>query len=165
MSECYFCKIEDPNELHYDPESHHFCIICAVKLWELAQQGLEFEMRGQTITVAQKDIACEAPGPLEPQGPLRKVALTTGYGVVLEDEDALEHLFNAIVGEVISQVRGSDEFGEQGFHLVYDRCRAELYYVAGQLKQLRSDIDISFLVDEFDVQWDRIAAKISNDGE
>ena len=95
---------------------------------------------------------------------LRKVVLTTGSEVVLEDEDALEHLFNAIVGEVISQVRESDEFAEQGFQFVYDRCRAELYYVAGQLKQLRSDIDISFLVDEFDVQWDRIAAKISNDG-
>ncbi len=102
---------------------------------------------------------------VESKGLLRKVILTTGYEVVLEDEDALEHLFNAIVGEVISQVRGSDEFAEQGFQLVYDRCRAELYYVVGQLNQLRSYIDISVLVEEFNVQWDRIAAKISNDDQ
>ena len=54
QSVCYFHKVKDPNETHYDPEKHHICFICAVKLWEIAQWEIEFEVRGQIVTVGVK---------------------------------------------------------------------------------------------------------------
>jgi len=45
----------DPNETHYDARLHHICILCSVKLWEIAQQGIEFDMRDQTIVLARRE--------------------------------------------------------------------------------------------------------------
>jgi len=54
-SVCYFHCVEDGNETHYDRRIHHICLICAVKLWEIAQTGIEFTMREQIIVVCNKD--------------------------------------------------------------------------------------------------------------
>lgn len=43
--------VEDPNETPYDPEEHGICSHCAVKLWEIAQRGLSFDLRGSTAVV------------------------------------------------------------------------------------------------------------------
>ena len=48
---CYFCHVLEPNEDHYDPELHHVCLICGVKLWELARRSIEFDFRGKTVQV------------------------------------------------------------------------------------------------------------------
>lgn len=51
---CYLCTVRDPNEVHYDPEKHHVCMICGIKLWELARNGLEFDARDSTVVVGLK---------------------------------------------------------------------------------------------------------------
>ena len=52
---CYLCKVRDPNVTHYDGEAHHICLICGVKLWEVAQAGIEFDCRGQTVILDFKE--------------------------------------------------------------------------------------------------------------
>lgn len=52
---CYMCGVKDPNKVHYDPEKHHICLICGLKLWEIAKQGLEFDARDSTVVVKLKD--------------------------------------------------------------------------------------------------------------
>ena len=93
----------------------------------------------------------------------REVTLTTGYQVNLEDEAGLEHLFHAIIGEVITRLEDTDEFSQKGFGIVYDICLCELHFVAGQLYHMGSQIDIAMLIDEFAVQWDRIAKESRKD--
>ena len=49
---CYFHGVQDPNEEHYDPTKHSVCVVCCVKLWELAQNGgVEFDCRGQIVSI------------------------------------------------------------------------------------------------------------------
>lgn len=48
---CYLHGVTDPNETAYDPEYHIICAICAVKLWNIAQTGLAFDIRGDTVLV------------------------------------------------------------------------------------------------------------------
>jgi hypothetical protein len=48
---CYLHEVQDPNLDHYDTTKHHICVICAVKLWELAKAGLEFDMRDSIVQV------------------------------------------------------------------------------------------------------------------
>ena len=49
---CYFHGVQDPNEERYDPAKHSVCVVCCVKLWELAQNGgVEFDCRGQIISI------------------------------------------------------------------------------------------------------------------
>jgi len=93
----------------------------------------------------------------------RKVTLTTGYDIDLEDEEGLEHLFNAIIGEVTARLKDTEEFSERGFGIVHDVCICELHFVAGQLHHMGSGIDIKMLLDEFGVQWDRVAEELSGD--
>ena len=93
-----------------------------------------------------------------------KVLLTTGYEVELHEEEGLQHLYQACFGEVLERSGDTDEFRERTFGLVYDVCLVELHYVAGQLKQAGSSIDIHLLLDEFGVFWNSIAAKL-NDSE
>ena len=63
---CYFHGVQDPNEEHYDPAKHSVCVVCCVKLWELAQNGgVEFDCRGQIISVAAE----QAPPGHVPQEP------------------------------------------------------------------------------------------------
>ncbi len=51
---CYICKVSDPNKTHYDPDRHKICLICSVKLWELANKGVEFYCREKTIIITTK---------------------------------------------------------------------------------------------------------------
>ena len=48
---CYLCKVGDPNEVHYDSNKHHVCLVCAVKLWEIASAGVEFDCRDSTVVI------------------------------------------------------------------------------------------------------------------
>lgn len=48
---CYLCGVEDPNETRYHPREHAICMVCAVKLWELAQFGVEFDLRENTVQI------------------------------------------------------------------------------------------------------------------
>ena len=154
---CYFCKVTDPNEVHYDPKLHHICLICAVKLWEVAQTNLEFEIRDQTVVVGLK---ARSNGPLASS---RKVVLSTEDEIDLADEDAFTHLFNGIIGSVMERLKDTQELSEKGWCLVHDVCLWELNYVAGQLRQAGSKMDIPFLIDQFNVQWDRISEKLDAD--
>ena len=52
---CYICEVSDPNESHFDSSVYGICALCTVKLWELAQEGIEFELRNQTISIDVKD--------------------------------------------------------------------------------------------------------------
>lgn len=94
---------------------------------------------------------------------MRKVTLTTGYEIDLEDEEGLEHLFNAIIGEVTTRLEDTEEFSEKGFCIIFDVCICELHFVAGQLHHMGSGIDIKKLLDEFRVQWNRVAEKLNSD--
>ena len=46
---CYLHEVDDPNETHFDEDNHHICLVCAVKLWEIAKDGFEFEMRNKIV--------------------------------------------------------------------------------------------------------------------
>jgi hypothetical protein len=147
---CYLCTELDPNEEHYSSRKHCICLICGVKLYELAESDLSFDMREKIVRVCFADI-----GETGIWG--KPVVLSTGYEVELADPDGLEHLFNAIIGEVIHRFKDTDEFAKQGWALIHNICICELHYVAGQLRARGSGIDIDKLMDEFNVQWDRIA--------
>ena len=54
-SPCYLCQIDDPNEVPFDPDEHRICLICAVKLWELAREELAFDLRGSVISVSMSE--------------------------------------------------------------------------------------------------------------
>lgn len=152
--QCYFCDVSDPNETHFDPEIHHICMICGVKLWELAQKELEFDLREQIVLITTRNFN-------EAVNLKRIVTLSTGYKIDIENIDGLEHLFNAIIGEVLIRLKNTEEFSERGFGVVYDVCICELHFVAGQLYHIGSSLDIQKLLDEFGVQWDRIAGKLN----
>lgn len=92
----------------------------------------------------------------------REVTLTSGYEIDLEDQEGFEHLFNAIIGDVTTRLQGSEDFSEGGFGIVHAVCLWELHFVAGQLHHMGSQIDIAMLVDEFGVQWDRVAEKLNS---
>ncbi len=51
---CYLCGVKDPNETHYDPNEHHICLTCGVKLYEVAGDGLEFDIRGDTVLLVRQ---------------------------------------------------------------------------------------------------------------
>ena len=174
---CYLCQVSAPNETPFNPKDHSVCTICGVKLWELAQEGIEFGLRKQTVLVttrkSTKSSKTSGEAILRTAIKLlsnvvkatkqnRSVTLTTGYEVDLEDEEGLEHLFNAIIGEVTTRFEDTEEFSERGFGIVYDICICELHFVAGQLYQMGSGINIKMLLDEFGVQWDRVAEKLNN---
>ena len=153
---CYFCKVSDPNKIHYNPNVHDVCTLCSVNLWEIAQKGIELDMRDQTIVVRIKK-------PIGGARKASKLVLSSGYEVDLAEEEGLVHLFNAIVGEVTERVEYTDEFSDRGFAMVFDLCILEIYYVAGQLCHAGSGLGLEKLLDEFRVQWDRIAAKLNTD--
>lgn len=94
---------------------------------------------------------------------MRKITLTTGYEVNLDNVDGLEHLFNAVFGEVITRLKNTMEFSERGYGLVYDVCICELHFIAGQLHNMQSTIDLNMLLDEFGVHWDMIAKKVNGE--
>jgi hypothetical protein len=153
---CYLCKVSDPNETHFNSKLHQICTVCSVKLWELAQKGIEFDLRKQTVLITTKNLRKKVKTN-------RTVTLSTGYEVNLEDKEGLEHLFNAIIGEVTTRLKDTEEFSEKGFSIVRDVCICELHFVAGQLHHMGSSIDIRKLLDEFSVQWDRVAEKLNRD--
>lgn len=153
MSKCYVCKVRDPNEIHYDPELHHICMICGAKLWELAQFDTKLDLRDQVISVSYED-------PKRQHARSRKVVLTTGYEVDVAQEEGLEHLFSAVLGEVMTRLKETEAVSDRFWATVYDVCICELHYIAGQLLHLGSGMHIGFLLDEFGVQWDRISEKL-----
>ncbi len=138
----------NPNEEKYDPERHHICIVCEAKLRGLAQAGTAFGRRKQVRLI------------LAPAAARRVVTLTTGYVVQLDEAEGLEHLFSAIIGEVLIRLEHSPEFRDRGFALIFDVCLCELHFIAGQLYALGSAMDAPFLLDEFGVHWDSIASKL-----
>ena len=154
---CYLCKVSDPNKTHFNPKVHQICTLCSVKLWELAQKEIEFDLRKQTVLVTTKNLRKKV------KKTNRILTLSTGYEVDLADTDGLEHLFNAIVRGVITRLKDTEGFSVKGFSIVYDVCICELHYVAGQLHHMGSSIDIRKLLDEFGVQWDRLAEKFNRD--
>ena len=58
----------------------------------------------------------------------RKVILTTGYEVDLEDEEGLEHLFNAIFGEVLTNLKDTVNGGVKVTHLAEQKCTTHSLY-------------------------------------
>lgn len=151
---CYICRIFDPNETHYDPQKHGVCGICAVKLWELAQYQLEFELRDQTVKVAAGIATTK-----------RQIHLTNGALIDLGDEEGFVHLFNAVIGTIVERMEGTKEFNEQGWGLINDVCICELHFVAGQLFRAGSSLDIAFLLDEFRVHWDSLAEQLRDNDQ
>jgi len=152
MPTCYLCDDLDPNETHFDADEHDLCAVCRVKLWEIAQLGAEFSMRDQTVSVRfRSNVELGA----------RTVELSTGYHVQLDEEEGLEHLFNAVFGEVMSQANESGLTAERGVEAVYDLCLVELFFVAGQLKRIGSAMDVRFLLDEFEVHWNQIVKQVN----
>ena len=156
MMECYICNISDADEIPCDPEIHNLCEICSAKVPQLARNRFELKLRDQIIHIGLKEL-------IENVVKHWKVILSSGYEVDLEDEEGLEHLFHAIVGEVTARVSDSEEFSERGWRLVCGRCLCELHYVAGQLHRAGSSLDIQKLLDDFGVEWHRLAEKLSSD--
>lgn len=56
---CYLCGAKSDDIVHYDQTKHHVCRLCANKLFEIAQEGLEFKLQGQTILLCRKDQIAE----------------------------------------------------------------------------------------------------------
>lgn len=59
---CYLCGSENDDPAlagHYDQTKHLICRWCANKLFEIAQEGLEFKFQGQTILLCRKDQIAE----------------------------------------------------------------------------------------------------------
>lgn len=144
MSNCYFCAIDDPNEVHFDPEHHEICFVCAVKLWEVGQHRLEFEMRDHNViidAIKKSGVTSDA----------RSVSLSTGYEVDLADREDFNHLFNAVLGEVMNRLKAAGVPIE--LHDVHDVGICELHYVAGRLHQAGQDVDLALLLDAFETHW------------
>lgn len=57
--QCYLCGSESDDIMHYDQTKHLICRWCANKLFEIAQEGLEFKFQGQTILLCRKDQIAE----------------------------------------------------------------------------------------------------------
>lgn len=95
----------------------------------------------------------------------RLVRLTTGYEVDVAEEDGLGHLFNAAFGESLHRVQegmeGVPKTKEEFFGAVYDLAILELHFVAGQLLEAGSGIELHTLLDEFGVHWDYLAERIN----
>jgi len=91
---CYFCKVEDPNAEHYDPEKHSICMLCGVKLYEIAQQGqgLSFDMRDDSVYLVLGSYVRQAAEEGTQMG-LRKFAESGGPTTVLEQKGAAIRLF------------------------------------------------------------------------
>ena len=87
-----------------------------------------------------------------------EVTLTTGYQVALAEPQGINHLFQAILGESLDKVSGSEIWSE-----LYAACVTEVFYVAGQLKQAGSEMDLVFLLEELPKQWGRIAKRINDE--
>ncbi len=56
---CYLCGAESDDLIRYDQTKHIICRCCANKLFEIAQEGLEFKFQGQTIPLCRKDQIAE----------------------------------------------------------------------------------------------------------
>jgi len=57
---CFLCGMESDDIVHYDQTKHLVCRWCANKLFEIAQEGLEFKFQGQVIRALQKRSNCRA---------------------------------------------------------------------------------------------------------
>lgn len=52
---CYMCGVEDPDKVSFDSEKHHLCLLCKVKLFELAKEDIEFDVRDSTVAISLRD--------------------------------------------------------------------------------------------------------------
>ena len=77
----------------------------------------------------------------------------------MADEEGFEHLFNAIIGEVVSRMKFTKEFRSRDWGSIYEQCICELHYVGGQILKMNGGIKMPFLLDEFGVQWVDVAKK------
>ena len=51
--QCYLHEIDDdPHGTPFDETKHHICYTCAIKLWNIAKEGLEFEVCGENELVS-----------------------------------------------------------------------------------------------------------------
>jgi len=91
------------------------------------------------------------------------VFLTTDYEVELASEDGFEHLFNAVVGEVLTYHRSDTRSTD--WNEILHGCACELHFVAGQLRHARSAISLGLLMDEFSAHWDMLRGKLTDEGQ
>lgn len=89
------------------------------------------------------------------------VVLTKGYEVSLGKEEDFAHLFNAIIGEVMTGYDSAGETNEQAFGTIFNLCICELHFVAGQLLQLGEQIDMLELLEGFRLCWDQLAEQVN----
>ncbi len=155
---CYLCLDIDPNEVHYDETRHHICLICAVKLWELARQTLQFEMRDDVVVVAtQRE--------LQSVSDRRVVTLTTGYELAVDDLNDLQHLLQAAFGESLHRLAGGAETSRHGFAAVADASIREVVYVAGQLRRMGELVDLDELIEAFWLFWDQVSERMDDEDD
>jgi hypothetical protein len=99
----------------------------------------------------------------------KSIELTNGVEVDLAEENGLQLLYHTVFGECFRVLRNTPPFRRNGFLTIYISCIHELYYIAGQLLHLRSDLDIARLESEFMTFWDdmrrEIISGISNKNE
>ncbi len=153
---CYLCQVSRTNKTRFDPKAHCVCTICRGRLSELAQRESEFAYRKKTVFITTVR-------PRKPKKADRKVTLSTGYEVDLADEEGLVHLFHAIIGEVTTRLKDTEEFATEGWELIHTICIYELHFVAGQLRHMGSGLNMAKLLDEFGVEWDRVADRLNRD--
>ncbi len=148
---CYLCQLGKADKAPFDPSVHCICVSCRDKLLALAQNDVSFTRRKQPVFITTRK-------PPEPVTTPVTLKLTTGEQVVLEDETTPESLFKAIGKVVAKQVKGIDDSSLTGLAVAAELCLMELYFIAGQLHHMGSDIDYKMLLDAFgdhghDVLW------------
>ena len=92
------------------------------------------------------------------------VFLTTGYEVDVAEANGLEHLFNAVLGETLT--RAKDAEGTQGtvWGAIFEVCIRELYYAAGQLRQIGNrQMTCHYLEEQFGAYWDRTRERLESE--
>ncbi|MBK8099825.1 MAG: hypothetical protein IPK26_22195 [Planctomycetes bacterium] len=92
------------------------------------------------------------------------VHLTTGYDVEIHEPDGLQHLYQAIFGEVLERLGPGTERG-QFWEQVHIVCICELHYVAGQLHHQKSALTINDLLTHFQSFWNDVGERIHKDAD
>jgi hypothetical protein len=89
---CYLHEVEDPNAEPYDKDKHSICMLCGVKLFSMAKEGVDFDMRGDSVFVATGSHLRKAAEEGTQMG-LRKYAEMGGPTTIVEQKGAAIRLF------------------------------------------------------------------------
>jgi hypothetical protein len=84
---CYMHEVADPNAEPYDKDKHSICMYCGLKLYSMAQEGVDFDMRGDSIFLATGRILRKAADEGTQAG-LRKFAESGGPTTIVEQKGA-----------------------------------------------------------------------------